>query len=65
MGIWANGLDELLETIDQEESKALAPLIAALEKNEIDRQEIKRQIAEMKAGFKKKRKEARGFLFAS
>ena len=64
MGIWANGRDELLETIDQEESKALAPLMAALEKNELETQEIKRRIAEMKAEFKKKRKETRGCLFA-
>ena len=64
MGIWANGRDELLKTIDQEESKALAPLMAALEKNELETQEIKRRIAEMKAEFKKKRKETRGCLFA-
>ena len=64
MGIWANGRDELLKTIDQEESKALAPLMAALEKNELETQEIKRRIAEMKAEFKNKRKETRGCLFA-
>ena len=64
MGIWANGRDELLKTIDQEESKALAPLMAALEKNELETQEIKRRIAEMRAEFKKKRKETRGCLFA-
>ena len=64
MGIWANGKDELLKTIDQEEGESLAPLIAALEKNELDRRQIKRQIAEVKSKYKQKRKDARGYLFA-
>jgi hypothetical protein len=63
-GVWANGERELLKEIDQDEKRKLEPLLQALAKNEAERDETKRQIADIKTDFKRKRKKAGGFLFS-
>ena len=62
-GLWANGQDECLKALAEAEARELQPLLAALEQNKVEQQELKRRMAEVKAIFKSKRKEVRGFLF--
>lgn len=62
-GVWADGGNQLIQVLRDEEERQLAPLKHALLRNREERKQIKLQIADIKKQFRKKRREAGGFLF--
>ncbi len=61
---WAEGGDEFLKSLDYEEKRLIAPLQVELERNKAERKRIESDIDLIKRQFKKKRRDAKGFLFA-
>ena len=52
-----------MKSLHDEEAKELAPLLRSLEENKVEKQKLKKQIADIKERYRKKRKESGGFLF--
>jgi len=62
-GFWSKGKDEMLKALDQQEEKAIAPLIAQECTLKEQLEQTQKEIAEIKRNFKDKRKQLKGALF--
>lgn len=62
-GLWTAGRHQLRKTLNDAEARELAPLLRLLDENHAEKLKLKNQIDDVKARYRKKRKEIGGFLF--